>query len=89
MGSSRSRLTTRSSPPQSFFVGHELSLLACRLPLTILAAQCHIVCVMSLVGVRRSDVRSVVGFGRCRFRHHEESKPGRVSFHARTATLAS
>ena len=88
MGSSRSRLATRSNPPQSFFVGHELSLLACHLLLTILAAQYHIVCVMSLVGVRRSDVGSVVGFGRCRFRHHGESKPGLVSFHARTTALA-
>lgn len=76
MGSSTSPPSFRSSRPLFSSSGHELSLRASHLLLTIHAVRCHIAYAKSPAEGRRSGVRSVVGFGQCRLRHRGESTPG-------------
>ena len=76
MGSSKFHLSSHSSLLRSSGEGRGWSLPASHLPLTILEGQCHREYVMSLAVIQTNDVHSVVGFGQCKFRHHEGSMPG-------------
>ena len=79
MESSTSRPQTQSSQALVFFVGHGSYQHAFHLLSTKPAARCHTGYVMSLVVIRRNGVRSVVGFGPCKFQRREGSKPIHVS----------
>ena len=75
MESSRSRQVYRSNRPRSVSVILEWFRPVSHLHGTILAMQSRTMCEMSLVGEQRNDAHSGVDSCRCRFRHHEGSRP--------------
>ncbi len=83
-----SHLSSRSNLPRFSCVGRGWSLPASRLLLTILVGQCRKGCEMSLAVEQMSGVRSVVGFGQCKFQHRGGSKPIPVSAYCPVAPIA-
>jgi hypothetical protein len=79
MESNMSRLESRKSRLRFVFEDLESSRHASRPLETRLEEQCHREYVKSLVEGQRSGVRSGVGIVRCKFRHHEESRPAHIS----------